>query len=114
MAKTNDFALNERDIFDRLNAGESIQLNDPEFQKIHEAVKRTKKLRVELNNASDPNEIRVKPGEITGTVIDDSTTIFTPFYINFGRFITLGKIFRQIQFLVVCLQKLLLQLNKIV
>jgi acetyltransferase-like isoleucine patch superfamily enzyme len=29
--------------------------------------------------------------EIIGSPIDDSTTIFAPFYTNFGRFITIGK-----------------------
>lgn len=91
LAKTNDFVQNERNIFDRLQAGDSIPMKDPEFAKINEAVSRTKKLIVELNNATDPNEIRAKLGEITGTEIDNSTTVFTPFYTNVGSFITLGK-----------------------
>lgn len=41
--------------------------------------------------ATDVNQLRSRLGEIIGTVIDESTTIFPPFYTNFGRFIRLGK-----------------------
>ena len=80
-----------RDIFERLEAGESISMNDPEYYKIREAVNHAKRLIVELNTATDANEIRAKLSEITGTTIDDSTTVFTPFYTNLGRSIKLGK-----------------------
>jgi acetyltransferase-like isoleucine patch superfamily enzyme len=80
-----------RDIFERLEAGESILMDDPEYYKIREAVNHAKQLIVELNTTTDANEIRAKLGEITGTTIDNSTTVFTPFYTNFGRFIRLGK-----------------------
>ncbi len=91
LEKQTVFDENGRDIFERLKTGEPIPINDPEFPKIHEAVNRAKKLLAALNNATDPDEIRTKLGEITGTTIDDSTTVFTPFYTNFGRFITLGR-----------------------
>jgi acetyltransferase-like isoleucine patch superfamily enzyme len=66
-------------------------MDDPEYYKIREAVNHAKRLIVELNTATDANEIRAKLGEITGTTIDDNTTVFTPFYTNLGRFIKLGK-----------------------
>jgi acetyltransferase-like isoleucine patch superfamily enzyme len=80
-----------RDIFERLEAGESISMDDPEYYKIREAVNHAKRLIIELNTATDANEIRAKLSEITGTTIDDSTTVFTPFYTNLGRSIKLGK-----------------------
>jgi acetyltransferase-like isoleucine patch superfamily enzyme len=83
--------INNRDIFERLKAGKPIPMDDPEFPKIHEACNNAKKLIVELNNAVDPDQIRAKLGEITGAIIDESTTVFTPFYTNLGRFIKLGK-----------------------
>ena len=91
MDKENGTHENLKDIFERLKAGEPILMNDPEFPRIHEAVNQAKKLIVELNNAADPNEVRAKLGEITGATIDDSTTVFTPFYTNVGCFIRLGK-----------------------
>jgi acetyltransferase-like isoleucine patch superfamily enzyme len=42
-------------------------------------------------SAQDVEEVRKRLSEITGTEIDASTTIFPPFYTNFGRFIRLGK-----------------------
>ena len=67
-------------IFNRLKAGESILPNDPEAYKLIEASFDTKKILVEMNNASNPNEIRTLLGQITATEIDESVTVFTPLY----------------------------------
>ena len=79
------------DIFDRLLAGETVPFDDPEYSKIHEAVNQTRKLLVALNNATTAEQIRELLSQITGSKIDESTTVFTPFLTNFGRHITLGK-----------------------
>ena len=81
----------EGDIFDRLKAGEPIRLNDPEYAKINEVVNRTIKLSQQLNTATDVDQIRHYLSDIIGTQIDDSTTIFSPFYTNFGRFTRIGR-----------------------
>ncbi|MCE7067376.1 sugar O-acetyltransferase [Dyadobacter sp. CY326] len=82
----------EKDIFERMRAGGQIPKDDPEYGKFAEVVARTIRLCVEMNaTATDLGEVRRKLGEIIGTEIDDSTTIFPPFYTNFGQFITLGK-----------------------
>ena len=80
-----------KDIFERMRAGESIQFDDPQYSKIFEAVSRTIKLSAELNASTDIEQIRDRVSEIIGTQLDKSTTIFTPFYTNFGRFIELGR-----------------------
>lgn len=79
------------DIFERLQSGEPIRLNDPEYHKINEVVHRTLKLSKQMNNADEIETIRYYLGEIIGAKIDETTTIFTPFYTNFGKFISLGK-----------------------
>ncbi|MBC8988060.1 sugar O-acetyltransferase [Pedobacter sp. N36a] len=79
------------DIFERLRAGEPIRLNDPEYFKISEVVHRTIKLSQRLNNSTDTDQVRQYLTEITGVAIDESTTIFPPFYTNFGRFVKIGK-----------------------
>jgi acetyltransferase-like isoleucine patch superfamily enzyme len=79
------------DIFERLQSGEPIRLNDPEYHKINEVVHRTLKLSKQMNNADELETIRYYLGEIIGTKIYESTTIFTPFYTNFGKFISIGK-----------------------
>ena len=82
---------NEKNIFKRLRSGEPIRLNDPEYSKIQEVVNRTIKLSATLNTATDVKQIRECLSDIIGTRIDDSTTVFAPFYTNFGKFIHLGK-----------------------
>lgn len=82
---------NSPDIFQRLRSGEVIPMDDPDYGAIREAVQRTMKLSVALNIAENTGEARKILGEITGTPVDESTTVFTPFYTNVGRNITLGK-----------------------
>lgn len=81
----------EKDIFDRLKVGGPVRLNDPEYSKIDEVVDRTIKLSQKLNTATDTDQIRNYLSEIIGSAIDESTTVFSPFYTNFGRFTRIGK-----------------------
>nr|WP_294947594.1 sugar O-acetyltransferase [uncultured Mucilaginibacter sp.] len=83
--------MDSLDIFDRLKAGEVIRLTDPEFKKIDDTVSHTMRLSARLNAATEIGDARKILGEIIGKVIDDSTTVFVPFYTNFGKFITIGK-----------------------
>jgi acetyltransferase-like isoleucine patch superfamily enzyme len=80
-----------RHIFNRLKAGEPIRLDDPDYFQIQEVVDRTIELSAQLNTSTSIDQIRERLGEITGTPLDESTTVFAPFHTNFGRFIQLGK-----------------------
>ena len=80
-----------KDIFDRLRNGETIPANDPEAYKLREASFATKKSLVQLNNSSDPAEIRDLLSQITGSEVDDSVAVFTPLYINYGKHTKIGK-----------------------
>ncbi len=82
---------NNRDIFERLRNGETIPSNDSQAYKMREASYATKKLLVQMNNSSDPAEIRSLLSQITGTEIDESTAVFTPLYINYGKHTKIGK-----------------------
>lgn len=84
-------AIKQTDIFERLRSGEPIRLNDPEYFKINEVVDRTILLSQRLNNSVDQENTRQILGEITGQTIDESTTVFVPFYTNFGKFTCIGK-----------------------
>lgn len=86
MAKTDKI-----DILKRLLAGESVSMSDPEYGEIHKTVQRTIPLSRKLNNSNSVEEARKLLSEIINKPIDDSTTIFTPFYTNLGINITLGK-----------------------
>lgn len=81
----------EKDILVRLKAGEPIRLDDPQYFKVQAVVDRTIRLSAALNTATSISEIRQKVGEIIGMQLDETTTIFAPFYTNFGQFIRLGK-----------------------
>jgi len=79
------------DILERLQRGELVPLDDPEFFKVDEIVRSTLALSPALNASTNTDEIRIKFSQITGTTLDNSTTLFIPFYTNFGRFIKIGK-----------------------
>jgi acetyltransferase-like isoleucine patch superfamily enzyme len=81
-----------KDILARLQAGELLRKDDAEYSKFGEVVDRTLKLCTQMNaTATNVNEVREKLSEIIGVAIDESTTIFPPFYTNFGRSVRLGK-----------------------
>lgn len=81
----------DKDIFDRMKAGEHIRLVDPQYPKVWEIVTRTIQLSAALNTATNVDEIRNRLSEIIGTGIDETTIVFVPFYTNFGRHINIGK-----------------------
>lgn len=91
MSKSGITNQENKDIFDRMRAGEPIQLDDPQYSKVQAVVNRTIKLNAKLNTSEDVEQIRKNLNEITGTEMDASTIVFVPFYTNFGRFITIGK-----------------------
>lgn len=80
------------DVFQRLQAGEPLRKDDPEYAVFGEVVARTIRLCVQMNaSATDVDQVRARLSEIIGLAIDPSTIIFPPFYTNFGRFTRLGK-----------------------
>ena len=81
----------KKDIFEQLREGQTIAGNNPEAYKLREASFATKKLLVQLNNSSDPAEIRDLLSHITGSEIDESVSVFTPLYINYGKNTKIGK-----------------------
>ncbi|AYN69354.1 sugar O-acetyltransferase [Euzebyella marina] len=81
----------KKSIFKRLLSGESVSFNDPDYHNIGPAVENTKKLSVLLNNETDSHKIRNLLAQIIDQEIDESTTVFTPFYTNYGKNIQLGK-----------------------
>lgn len=82
---------NTTDIFERLKKGETIPADDPQAYKMRDASYATKELLVRMNNSADPAEIRHILSEITSSEIDESTALFTPLYINYGKHIKIGK-----------------------
>lgn len=79
------------DILERMLAGGLIPNDDPQLPEMWQIVYRTLKLTPALNASTDVDQIRERLSEIIGREIDKSTTIFAPFYTNFGRHIWIGK-----------------------
>ena len=80
-----------KDIFERLRNSETIPPGDPEAYRMRDASYATKKLLVQMNDSHDPAEIRDLLSQITDSRIDESTAVFTPLYINYGKHTKIGK-----------------------
>jgi acetyltransferase-like isoleucine patch superfamily enzyme len=76
-------------IFGRMLAGGIIR-ND-EMGEAWEMVFRAQRLSPALNASTSIDEMRERLGELIGSSIDMSTTVFVPFHTNFGRHIKIGK-----------------------
>ncbi len=79
------------DIFERMRAGGLIKHSDPQMPRLWEIVSQTIRLSAILNTSTSIDEIRDRLSKIIGKAIDQSSTIFVPFYTNFGRHIIIGK-----------------------
>ncbi|QCK17057.1 acetyltransferase [Mangrovivirga cuniculi] len=66
-------------------------MNDPDYGHIRKQVIKTKSLLNRLNIAESVTDSRSILSEIIGEEVDETITIFTPFYTNFGKHISLGK-----------------------
>ena len=78
-------------VFERLLNGETIPPSDPQAYKMRDASYDTKRLVLLMNNTSDPAEIRNLLSQITGSEIDETTAVFTPLHINYGKHTKIGK-----------------------
>lgn len=83
--------MDKTDIFERLRNGEVIPPDNPQAYKMREASYSTKMLLIQMNNSTNPTEIRNLLSRITGSTIDESVGIFTPLYINYGKNTKIGK-----------------------
>jgi len=79
------------DIFNRLQSGETVSFNDPDYGQIHEAASCTTELLKELNESVSKERVSQSWEEISGFSLDTSSTIQVPFYINIGSFTRIGK-----------------------
>src|SRR6185312_14043017 len=79
------------DIFEKMLAGGVFRIDDPQWSPVADAVDGTIRLSAALNTSTDTGQIRERLSEIIRKPIDKSTTVFVPFYTNFGRHIRLGK-----------------------
>lgn len=86
-----DLKHSDNTIFDRLRAGGTIPSDDPEFPSLAKASEKTIAHLVELNASKTIDGIRKSLSELIGVEVDPSTTLYTPFSVNYGKNIVLGK-----------------------
>ena len=80
----------QKDIFERLLAGETILPTDPQIGRLREEAFAAKELLIQMSNSSNPKEISEILSRILTKEIQD-VTVFTPIYINYGKYINIGK-----------------------
>jgi len=81
-----------KELLDKIQASEFISHEDLIFTEINEIVENTLKLTSELNvGYKTPQEVRNILSKITGSEIDNSVQVLTPFNTDFGANIRLGK-----------------------
>lgn len=80
------------DIFERMERGELIRNDDPEYPKVYEAIMRAFRITGRLNSSyHDADQTRSILSELTGRKIDEGTSVIAPFYTDFGQFTRFGK-----------------------
>ena len=84
-------AKNNNNIFDRILSGETVSFNDPDYDQLHLQSERAISILVDLNASKTIVEIRQHLGKLIQSDVDTSTTLFTPFSINYGKNLKLGK-----------------------
>ena len=81
-----------KSIFERELAGELISTDDPEYNDILSIIKETMNLCRELNQGVHSEEENLEYlSKITGKEIDESVFFMPPFYVDYGKNITIGK-----------------------
>lgn len=81
----------KKNIFERSLAGEPISLNDPENDKMQEALEHARIVTSELNTSYHEPEEALNLIRLLGAEIDKTAMIRLPFYTDFGKFIRIGK-----------------------
>ena len=80
------------DIFKKDLSGAMVSPNEPGYDQLISSIFATMKLAYELNTGyHTPEEVHDYLCRITGKEIDPSTTLLLPFYVDFGKNISIGK-----------------------
>lgn len=80
------------EIFDRDVRGEMVSPNDPGYDLLIADIFDTMKTATEMNTGyRTPAEVHEFMGRILDKPLDESTTVLPPFYIDYGKPVTIGK-----------------------
>lgn len=79
-------------IFERDLAGEMVSPNDVGYEELITDIFATMRKATEMNTGyKTPEEVHEYMAEILGKPLDASTTVLPPFYIDYGKPVTIGR-----------------------
>jgi acetyltransferase-like isoleucine patch superfamily enzyme len=80
------------DLLAELNTGHTIPGNSPLHAVMHRVSQDALRITGELNSGyQNPARVRELLAQLTGDAIDESVTVFPPFYSDFGKNLAIGK-----------------------
>lgn len=80
------------DLLAALDAGERITGNSPLHEVMHRTSQEALRITGELNGGyHEPARVRELLGELTGTAIDETVTLFPPLHSDFGKNLRIGR-----------------------
>lgn len=81
-----------QEFLDIMNSGETVKANSPAHVKMCSLSQDAMKLTSELNSTyHTPEEIRGIMTELTGKTVDETFSLFPPFYTDCGKNLSIGK-----------------------
>ncbi len=81
-----------KELLAHLNRGEEIRGGSEMHQFMHQLSNEAMKMTMELNGAyHEPSAVRALFARLIGKPVDDTFTLFPPFYTDCGKNITVGK-----------------------
>jgi acetyltransferase-like isoleucine patch superfamily enzyme len=81
-----------QEFLDKMNSGETVKANSPTHIKMCSLSQDAMKLTSELNSTyHTPEEIRGIMTEHTGKTVDETFSLFPPFYTDCGKNLSIGK-----------------------
>ncbi|UZR96824.1 sugar O-acetyltransferase [Chondrinema litorale] len=79
------------DIIYRLKTGETIPMDHPDFGKLADAASNIFNQLSRFNNTHNIDQLRSVFSVIIGEALDATSTVYPPFYTNYGKNISIGK-----------------------
>ncbi len=84
--------MNLQEFLDHVNRGAVIEGGSEQHRFMHGAGQDALRITAELNSGyRTPREVRDLLSRLTGRSVDESVTVFPPFFSEFGKNLTLGK-----------------------
>jgi acetyltransferase-like isoleucine patch superfamily enzyme len=91
-AQWQDQEMELQGFLDHVNRGAVIEGGSEQHRFMHRAAQEALRIVAELNTGyRTPEEVLALLSQLTGTVVDESVTVFPPFYCEFGKNLILGK-----------------------